>query len=105
MPFLEKAGFPVQPFDFRVEGVTGISCDTHKARYFNSLLGWHLSYICLLVFSMGSHPRYAIVAMLATDNLIISESKGSSVIMYRTPELRQYMYYVNPEWSGEYISD
>ncbi|ETW81089.1 glutamate decarboxylase/sphingosine phosphate lyase [Heterobasidion irregulare TC 32-1] len=73
MPFLEKAGFPVQPFDFRVEGVTSISCDTHKARYFNSLLGWHLSHICLL---------------------------GSSVIMYRTPELRQYMYYVNPEWSG-----
>ncbi|CAL1706333.1 unnamed protein product [Somion occarium] len=30
MPFLEKAGYPVEPFDFRVEGVTAISCDTHK---------------------------------------------------------------------------
>ncbi|EIN11750.1 PLP-dependent transferase [Punctularia strigosozonata HHB-11173 SS5] len=30
MPFLEEAGFPVEPFDFRVEGVTAISCDTHK---------------------------------------------------------------------------
>ncbi|KAI8992967.1 PLP-dependent transferase [Trametes punicea] len=30
MPFLEEAGFPVRPFDFRVEGVTSISCDTHK---------------------------------------------------------------------------
>ncbi|KAM5534548.1 hypothetical protein V8D89_011752 [Ganoderma adspersum] len=30
MPFLEEAGFSVQPFDFRVEGVTSISCDTHK---------------------------------------------------------------------------
>jgi len=30
MPFLEKAGYPVDPFDFRVEGVTSISCDTHK---------------------------------------------------------------------------
>ncbi|KAF7721521.1 hypothetical protein EC973_004519 [Apophysomyces ossiformis] len=30
MPFLEKAGFPTTPFDFRVEGVTSISCDTHK---------------------------------------------------------------------------
>lgn len=30
MPFLEEAGFPVKPFDFRVEGVTSISCDTHK---------------------------------------------------------------------------
>lgn len=32
MPFLEEAGFSVQPFDFRVEGVTSISCDTHKVR-------------------------------------------------------------------------
>lgn len=30
MPFLEEAGFPVDPFDFRVPGVTSISCDTHK---------------------------------------------------------------------------
>ncbi|KAJ1024674.1 hypothetical protein NDA13_004601 [Ustilago tritici] len=30
VPFLEKAGFGSEPFDFRVEGVTSISCDTHK---------------------------------------------------------------------------
>ncbi|KAL1922610.1 uncharacterized protein VTP21DRAFT_10149 [Calcarisporiella thermophila] len=30
MPFLERAGFPTEPFDFRVDGVTSISCDTHK---------------------------------------------------------------------------
>ena len=30
MPFLEKAGFPSKPFDFRLPGVTSISCDTHK---------------------------------------------------------------------------
>ena len=30
MPFLKEAGFPVRPFDFSVEGVTSISCDTHK---------------------------------------------------------------------------
>jgi hypothetical protein len=35
MPFLEKAGFPSEPFDFRVEGVTAISCDTHKVRFFH----------------------------------------------------------------------
>ncbi|KAF9932781.1 hypothetical protein FBU30_007288 [Linnemannia zychae] len=28
--FAEKAGYPVPPFDFRVPGVTAISCDTHK---------------------------------------------------------------------------
>jgi len=30
VPFLEKAGFETQPFDFRLKGVTSISCDTHK---------------------------------------------------------------------------
>ncbi|KAI4271570.1 MAG: hypothetical protein LQ337_005913 [Flavoplaca oasis] len=30
MPFLSRAGFPTQPFDFRLKGVTSISCDTHK---------------------------------------------------------------------------
>ncbi|KAI0389737.1 pyridoxal phosphate-dependent transferase [Xylariaceae sp. FL0594] len=30
VPFLEKAGFESQPFDFRLKGVTSISCDTHK---------------------------------------------------------------------------
>lgn len=30
VPFLEKAGFQTEPFDFRVDGVTSISCDTHK---------------------------------------------------------------------------
>ncbi|KAJ1020766.1 hypothetical protein NDA16_004157 [Ustilago loliicola] len=30
VPFLDKAGFETEPFDFRVEGVTSISCDTHK---------------------------------------------------------------------------
>ncbi|KZS98485.1 PLP-dependent transferase, partial [Sistotremastrum niveocremeum HHB9708] len=61
VPFLDDAGFPTRPFDFRVKGVTAISCDTHK---------------------YGFAP------------------KGSSVIMYRTPELRQYQYYVNPDWAG-----
>ncbi|KAG5831015.1 hypothetical protein ANANG_G00299380 [Anguilla anguilla] len=28
--FMDKAGFPLAPFDFRVEGVTSISADTHK---------------------------------------------------------------------------
>lgn len=61
MPFLEEAGFPVAPFDFRVNGVTSISCDTHK---------------------YGFAP------------------KGSSVIMYRSAELRRYQYFVMTEWNG-----
>ena len=31
--FMEKAGFPIDPFDFRVDGVTSISADTHKFGY------------------------------------------------------------------------
>jgi sphinganine-1-phosphate aldolase len=61
MPFLEKAGLPSAPFDFRIDGVTSISCDTHK---------------------YGFAP------------------KGSSIIMYRTSELRRHQYYVQPGWSG-----
>jgi sphinganine-1-phosphate aldolase len=41
MPYLEKAGlsegeggkFKLLPFDFRVPGVTSISCDTHKVTW------------------------------------------------------------------------
>ncbi|OWZ49928.1 sphinganine-1-phosphate aldolase [Cryptococcus neoformans 125.91] len=63
MPFLEKAGFGegIDPFDFRVPGVTSISCDTHK---------------------------YAFCP------------KGTSVIMYRSSELRRFQYYVITDWAG-----
>ena len=30
VPFLDRAGYESEPFDFRVTGVTSISCDTHK---------------------------------------------------------------------------
>jgi sphinganine-1-phosphate aldolase len=30
VPFLERAGFDTELFDFRLKGVTSISCDTHK---------------------------------------------------------------------------
>jgi glutamate/tyrosine decarboxylase-like PLP-dependent enzyme len=33
LPFAERLGYPVAPFDFRVPGVTSISCDTHKYGY------------------------------------------------------------------------
>ncbi|XP_075875221.1 sphingosine-1-phosphate lyase 1 isoform X2 [Nelusetta ayraudi] len=31
--FMDKAGFPLAPFDFRLKGVTSISADTHKYGY------------------------------------------------------------------------
>jgi sphinganine-1-phosphate aldolase len=41
IPYLEKAGlsdgengqYKLEPFDFRVPGVTSISCDTHKVTW------------------------------------------------------------------------
>jgi len=30
VPFVAQCGYEMDPFDFRVEGVTSISCDTHK---------------------------------------------------------------------------
>ena len=33
LPFMEKAGFEIDPFDFRIKGVTSISADTHKYGY------------------------------------------------------------------------
>ena len=34
VPFLEELGYISSRFDFRVEGVTSISCDTHKVNMF-----------------------------------------------------------------------
>lgn len=62
VPFLEHIDFEAVPlFDFRVPGVTSISCDTHK---------------------YGFAP------------------KGSSIIMYRNNQLRQYQYFVTANWTG-----
>lgn len=33
LPWVEKLGYPVPPFDFRVEGVTSMSADVHKYGY------------------------------------------------------------------------
>ncbi|ELR23230.1 sphinganine1-phosphate aldolase BST1, putative [Acanthamoeba castellanii str. Neff] len=61
IPFMDKAGFKLRPFDFRLPGVTSISCDTHKYGY---------------------------------------APKGSSVVMYKTKELRSYQYFVASDWTG-----
>ncbi|KAF4685226.1 Sphingosine-1-phosphate lyase 1 [Perkinsus olseni] len=62
LPFMEENGFPMPTkFDFRVPGVTSISCDTHK---------------------YGFSP------------------KGTSVLMFRSPDLRKYQYSTCSEWPG-----
>ncbi|KAJ8023088.1 Sphingosine-1-phosphate lyase 1 [Holothuria leucospilota] len=61
LPFMEKAGFPLPLFDFRLPGVSSISVDTHKYGY---------------------------------------APKGSSVIMYKDKEIRNFQFFVAPNWSG-----
>jgi glutamate/tyrosine decarboxylase-like PLP-dependent enzyme len=61
IPFVEKLGYPVPIFDFRVKGVTSISADLHK-------------------FGYGM--------------------KGSSVILYRTREMRREQFFTHSLWSG-----
>ena len=53
LPWAERLGYPVPPFDFRLPGVTSMSADTHKYGY---------------------------------------AAKGSSVVLYRGRELRQFQY-------------
>lgn len=61
MPFLERAGFPGHVVDFRLPGVTSISCDTHK---------------------YGFSP------------------KGTSVVMYGFPKLREFQFFAYSMWPG-----
>ena len=61
LPWAERLGYPVPPFDFRLPGVTSMSVDTHKFGY---------------------------------------AAKGTSVVLYRTNELRRHQYYTNVTWMG-----
>jgi sphinganine-1-phosphate aldolase len=59
--WMDRAGYPLPPFDFRLPGVTSISCDTHKYGY---------------------------------------SPKGSSVIMYRSAQLRRFQFFSCVDWPG-----
>jgi sphinganine-1-phosphate aldolase len=61
LPWAERLGYPVPRFDFRVPGVTSISCDTHKFGY---------------------------------------AAKGTSVLLWRDPQLRARQYYTATDWPG-----
>jgi glutamate/tyrosine decarboxylase-like PLP-dependent enzyme len=55
LPWIEKLGYDVPPFDFRLPGVTSISCDTHK-------YGYSLKGTSVLVFRNKDLRRYMIYA-------------------------------------------
>ena len=49
LPFMEELGYAIGAFDFRLAGVTSISCDTHKV---------HCNYIIIYIIT------YYVVAYL-----------------------------------------
>ncbi len=61
LPWAERLGYDIPPWDFRVPGVTSVSIDTHKYGY---------------------------------------AAKGTSVILYRHPDLRRYQYFTATDWPG-----
>jgi glutamate/tyrosine decarboxylase-like PLP-dependent enzyme len=61
LPWAEKLGLPVPGFDFRLRGVTSMSCDTHKFGY---------------------------------------AAKGTSVVLYRSEELRRHQFFTSTDWPG-----
>lgn len=61
LPFAEKLGYPVPPFDFRLRGVTSMSADTHKYGY---------------------------------------AAKGTSVVLYRSRDLRRHQFFRATDWPG-----
>ncbi|HMK09449.1 MAG TPA: aspartate aminotransferase family protein [Anaerolineales bacterium] len=61
LPWAERLGYPVPPFDFRLPGVTSISADTHKYGY---------------------------------------APKGTSVLLFRSRDLRRHQYYSVADWPG-----
>ena len=63
VPFLEKAGFPTKLFDFRVKGVTAISCDTHKVRR-SSCVFVRSCYLQLLAVRVCTQGEYDIMCPL-----------------------------------------
>lgn len=77
IPFMADGGFELPLFDFRLRGVTSISCDTHKV----------LSY-CNKADSKNSEFQYGYAP------------KGSSTILYRSPEYLHHQYFTVTEWPG-----
>jgi sphinganine-1-phosphate aldolase len=77
---LSRAGFACEPFDFRLPGVTSISCDTHK--YGGAPKG--ISHLSPMIASVH----------------VLTLLPGNSTVLYRTRALRSYQYFISADWSG-----
>ncbi len=72
LPWVEKLGYPIPPFDFRVEGVTSMSADIHKYGYAakgaSVVLYRNMDYMKhqMFVYESWSGGVYASPALLGT---------------------------------------
>lgn len=100
MPFLNRAGFvrEVEPFDFAVEGVTAISCDIVRLPL--PRVGQSGSSLTMMKHKYAFCPKGLYLPHLTARLDTELTGSGSSVIMYRSPELRRYQYYVITDWAG-----
>jgi glutamate/tyrosine decarboxylase-like PLP-dependent enzyme len=109
LPFVERLGYPVSPFDFRIPGVTSIGADLHKygfsAKGASVLLYRHMEYLQhqFFVYSdspigvfaspamLGTRPGGAIAAAWAALNAIGLDGylEISRTIMDTTKRLKQ----------------
>lgn len=89
--FMDKAGYPLAPFDFRLKGVTSISADTHKVRVNPA------SRACFFVVLHGLKPCGFFLLLALQYGYA---PKGSSVILYSDKKYRHYQYFVAPDWQG-----
>jgi hypothetical protein len=53
LPWVERLGYPVPPFDFRVDGVTSISADVHKYGYALKVRAVPSCFLSLSVFLLS----------------------------------------------------
>eukprot|EP00484_Ammonia_sp_Unknown_P026714 CAMPEP_0197038340 /NCGR_PEP_ID=MMETSP1384-20130603/15291_1 /TAXON_ID=29189 /ORGANISM="Ammonia sp." /LENGTH=564 /DNA_ID=CAMNT_0042468755 /DNA_START=75 /DNA_END=1769 /DNA_ORIENTATION=+ len=84
LPMLAELGYQVKPFDFRLKGVTSISCDTHKYGFANKGTS-------VLMFKDAAYRRHAyfcysecVIGMYGTATCLGSRSGGLVVATWST---------------------
>ena len=90
---VEKLGYPVPVFDFRLAGVTSMSADVHKYG-----LGAKVSRVTSLLFLLSCQLP---PPPLTNPALHMSHCwQSSSVVVYRSADIRKHQIFAYSEWPG-----
>lgn len=99
--FMEECGYPLPPFDFRLSGVTSISCDTHKVFLFFAFLSIEGNYSPNLFSEDRKFHLFQYFNVVSRNRFQYGYApKGSSVILYRERKYLHHQYMCIPEWTG-----